>query len=606
MRTNNKNKNCKTGGSKPRNRKPDARNTAMERYEQPQTARETNDTTSQDGGNKYFNDPIYYYTNKDVTDSALRMNFEFFAGTPYSVGNTSVLRPLNILAYYMYPSPNRISPFGNDPVSAGSTWAARKLYTALSSITGRTSNYTSNTLTIMFLAMGELLSMYSYMRRAFTYLYTYNKRNWGLPQGLFQAMGIDFDDFSTNVANYRTEFNTIVNDMNTLAIISSVSYFAKCATMYDYIFADENADMAQLWMMVPASTWVLHEGTPGEATNPEFPSYFGSWLETRQVGLTNGGSAQVNTFSSLLTLLREMVNALMQSTTLQMVYSDVLNYCSKNGVTLMRIPLVGGADAEDIKTSETMNQQMHHAMLTGFQLDTVNSESQLTKGTTTPTYSVRLHRVGDVDATGYQLTAGNDVYEDVDADTILYYPMTLLITPTRSNDGLNQSAFDYGLLQTLLYDADYIDEDLNRRIENTRYMTYRSELFLTATDGSNAVYARCFGGDHSVAHMAIFVPTPTLSGINTNEPYNVLGLAWCCTDTNASATYALQALDLPPLIWGFTSTFNEDNTVETLTLAGLIGDLKNVTKLDPAMLLTANSLIERDLLDVRTLKTFQK
>nr|AVX53621.1 putative capsid [Marmot picobirnavirus] len=543
-----------------------------------------------DTTDRYRNDPKWYYSNAAVTDAAIRINFEEFVGKRYDVGN-SHFEPLNVLTYYCNPTPNlnwEGSPF-KEVQDPGALWAARKLYAALSSVTGRTSNYTPSTLCFMFYAVGEMLSTYSFIRRVFGYYRTYNRRNWGIPDSLLSGMNVLASDFRSNIANYLTEFNTIIVDMAKLPILGNVTYFQKCVAMYDYIYADLDADMAQLFMLCPATTWYLREDG-----GSVYPGVTGTVLETVPMCLSDNSNSGNRELSYYLGVLRQQVNYLLESSTLNIVYSDILNYASKNGAALMTLPQVLPEYSESVIYNAKVNQQMHHAMLRGwysteYDIDTVAS------------IGLAHQTVRDI-ATGetreVQFTPRNDVIET--GTSYSYVPMTEVRIPLSEATDITNKYWDPTVMQALMYDADHMDETLDERVDNTRYMLYRYLMFLSEQNtASRKVYCFCQSGDHSVVRAVMLTAEPNDNGIGVFAKSDVPA---AFTESAIRVLTRFQALDLPPLMWVFNRKALGDEM--GYELAGPVGDLKDTTFLQPEMFVAANQLIERDLLDVRDLKGF--
>nr|AVX53375.1 putative capsid [Marmot picobirnavirus] len=545
-----------------------------------------------DGSTTYRNSPDWYYTNPAITDSAIRINFEEFVGKPYQVTGTSSFEPLNVLAYYTQPTPNRSGPGGaregaaDDP---GALWAARKLYSALSSVTGRTSNYTPNTLCFLNFAMGELLSSYSFIRRVFGYYRTFNRRNWGIPKSLFSAMAVDYLDFQSNIANYLTEFNTIITDMNKLPILASVTYLQKCVGMYDYVYSDYDADMAQLFMFCPASTWYLRED--GSSIHP---AVSGTVMQTVPMCITTGNQPVVRRLGEYIDILRNQLKYLMESSTLNIVYSDILNYASKNGTRTLVIPYLTLDYAVNVIYNESICQQMHHSMQLGDPVGLPTGESVDANGF----ISFNGRDLDGASASGVY-TPLNDIIEVPSADSYTYLPMCHLFFPTSGVTDLTRKLWDPEVLSALMYDADNMVEDLDRRVENTRYMVDRFELALSPADASEkAIYSWNTSGDHGIVSEWMFT---AMRGNLDNFAKSQIPVAY--TDVSLRPLTRLSSLNLPPLMWVFNDVI-VPNAGNGLQLAGPLGDLKNTTFISNSMLRAANKLIERDLFDVRDLKGF--
>lgn len=568
------------------------------------TGRGANDTfrkPEDDATVRFTNEPTYYYTNKEVTDGALRIPYNLFAGTQYRIGNSNY-SPVNVLVYHMYPTPTH-SWETNDaaiPVSreSGIDWAAQRLYTALSSVNGKTTNYTPPTLSIMMLAMGEVISMYSFIRRAFGYAYSYSRRNWGVPFCLFKAMGIDWADFRENIADYLTQFNTIVADMNKIPILSNVTYFQKCADMYNYVYQDDESPMAQLELMVPDYTWFLEEDSSIRA---------GSILKTVATPCSAGvGSTFAHTMQGWLDILRTQVYKLMMSSTLNVVYSDVYNYVFKRGMQIDHLPPVASDYHLDSIYNIEWKNTMHNARVLG---EPVSQSAMTGKGITTKIYTAADKFSSRVS------TNWNDVWETSDGSGIVYNPLSYIKIPKiRSNSTIMPypDNIDYHALKTIAFDTSTPDLTLEQKVEYTRYATPYVIMGCQGPDeveGSGSyihLYTYAVApGDHSIASMQLLVP----SGYNTADgaTFATAGFSSIITpDIFASASRVL-SIDKSPLFPAFDYLYNTSGgnlTPNGWVFLSYFSDLECLTTLNPDTLVSANRLIERDLFDVRDLKQY--
>ena len=562
------------------------------------TGRGANDTfrkPEEDASVRFTNEPTYYYTNKEVTDGALRIPYNLFAGTQYQIGD-SLFSPVNVVVYHTYPTPTHSwESKGAATISreSGIDWAAQRLYTALSAVNGKTTNYTPPTLGIMMLAMGEVISMYSFIRRAFGYAYSYSRRNWGVPFSLFKAMGIDWSDFRANIADYLTQFNTIIADMNKIPILSNVTYFQKCADMYNYVYQDDESPMAQLELMVPDYTWFLEEDSAIRA---------GSILRTVATPCAqNGiGGHYPGTMQGWLDILRTQIYKLMMSSTLNVVYADVYNYVFKKGMQIDHLPPVMSDYHLDSIYNVEWKNMMHNARVLGHPV----WRNDAGKLVTTPVYTA-------ADAfTNIEHTNDNDVWENADASGIVYNPLhyieisKILTSPTIMPF---PNHIDYEALNTIVFDTSTPELTLEQKLEYTRYTA--PSVVIGTDQNSNGVnihlYTTCLApGDHSIASIELLVPSAytTTEGMTFARTrfYDVV-----TPDTFASAARLL-SVDKSPLLpaFGYRYSSDTDTTARGWSFKSYFADLECLTVLNADTLINANRLIERDLFDVRDLKQY--
>lgn len=551
---------------------------------------------------RFTNEPTYYYTNKEVTDGALRIPYNLFAGTQYNVGD-STFKPLNVLVYHTLPTPTHSWDRTSVDVAlsreSGIDWAAQRLYTALSAVNGKTTNYTPATISILMLAMGEVISMYSFIRRAFGYAYTYSRRNWGVPFSLFKAMGIDWADFRANIADYLTQFNTIIADMNKIPILSNVTYFQKCADMYNYVYQDDESPMAQLELMVPDYTWLLIE----DSTIRE-----GSILQTICTPCCKGHSPNyAATMQGWLDLLRTQIYNLMMSQTLNVVYSDIYNYVFKKGMQVDHLPpVLSDYHLDSIYNVEWKNT-MHNARVFGKPVGNGGKGENTGKPLT-----IKVYTAADK-FSNYGISNMNDVWENSDASGLVYNPLHEIRIPkvfTAPDVMPYADVIDYGALSTIMFDTSSPELTLEQKIEYTRYTTPYEVVGCEATDtvtGSYiSMYTQCHApSDHSISDIELLVP----SGYTTADgaTFTTAAFAPIITPDIFASASRLLSVDKSPLLPAFTYDYNaavSPNVVKGWHFSSFFSDLECLTTLNRDTLISANRLIERDLFDVRDLKQY--
>lgn len=274
------------------------------------------------------NDPNWYFLDANIAQQASSISFGEYLGVQTELKlHTTDQSDNSLILTKNAPVPSVMSvglspcPGNVDSTQRGINLAALKMYSELSSLNAKATSYAPQDLTILILSLGEVISVVEHMRRAFGVAFTYNMRNRDMPTKLLTAMGFDADDFMTNIAGNRLRFNTLITAINKIPFLSNITYFFKCADLYQHVYADADSVMAQLIVMCPHTTWELKEDYNSN----------GSGLVTK----TLPTPAQPGTFSTWFTIVQSMVDKLFQSSTFNYIYSDVLNYSSKKGASLM-------------------------------------------------------------------------------------------------------------------------------------------------------------------------------------------------------------------------------------------------------------------------------
>lgn len=285
------------------------------------------DSIASDG--KVMNNPNYYFTDAELAKQATSISFSTFLGVrdDYSgEGTTAWNTTPTVMVIHTMPTAGPM-----DSLYAGSSginMAGRKLYTRLSSINAKTTNYAPQDLITLMLSLGSVLEMISFIRRAFGLAFTTSFRNRVVPKEILRMMGIDADDFFKNIAAYRLEFNTLINMISKIPFPSNIAYFEKCATLHDHVWVDSN-DMAiaQLYAFAPQYLWKFNEtySEQGTGLNTVVLNTDGNHIKQM--------AAYLNTFS-------DMIEQLLTSSTLNFIYADILNLAAKENIPLYQVAFI--------------------------------------------------------------------------------------------------------------------------------------------------------------------------------------------------------------------------------------------------------------------------
>lgn len=233
-----------------------------------------------------------------------------------------------------------------------------KLYSRLSSVNSKNTLYGPQDVTTLMLAVGELISMVSWVQRTFGLTWTYNVRNRNMPKYLIHAAGFDPDDFFHGLAQYRITLNTLLVQANKIPFPSNFNYFMKCAQLYSSVYKDSPDDMAQLYVFRPYSTWYMDETDPN-----------GTKLVTHKIPYDTSNDIGMAKMSDVLSIIESMINTLLTSATYNYIYSDILNFASRNyGNTSVQMLNFGTLPEEYSIVpvyEESVLSQIHNANIMG-------------------------------------------------------------------------------------------------------------------------------------------------------------------------------------------------------------------------------------------------
>lgn len=355
----------------------------------------------------YDNNPDWYIIDQTTADQASGFSFANFIGEPVNIQGckdsliTSTYNTVDIgsiMQIGLNPSLGTVGMDSDAKVSAINQQGF-KMYSRLSSVNSKNTQYLPNDITTLILAVGELIKMISWGQRAFGLSWVYNLRNRNMPKVLINKAGFDPDDFYGNLAQYRIKFNTLMVQANKIPFPSNINYFNKCAQVYSSIYKDDVTDMSQMYVFIPASTWIIDE--TGEN---------GTILKTTYLpDLPSNGMV----FSEYLALLESMINTLLTSATYNYVYADIVNFAAKNSGKVSMSMLNFGTIPEDYvvlpEYNEPILSQIHNMTILGTPI--------IDKSSTNNMYIATYD-----DSKTETFTQSNDVIPDVSTLSMFYKP----------------------------------------------------------------------------------------------------------------------------------------------------------------------------------------
>lgn len=337
--------------------------------------------------------PNWYFTDKAMAEQVTQLSFQNLAGYPITVDGKQFDVP-NVVTIFMNPSPGVIksADYGSTLINKtnGVNLSGFRTFSELAAYTGRSAIYGPQDISTMILGLGEIISIMEVIRRAFGVAFTMNMRNRSYPRTILEAMRIDPDDLFTNFSDYRTRYNTLITMFNQIPIPADVAYFDKCLRIYQELYLDSDSAMAQTLIPMPWSTWVLDE-----------QSYSGGTiLATEPVCCQTNKTSVLSTIQPLsyfLNIADKMIGAMLNSSTLNVVYTDLLNLASKKNVTFLKLDYLAEGYCVVPRFSQEFMLQMHNSTLVG-----------------PPACGVLL--------TNPHVTPFNDVYPNANTNTLYYNP----------------------------------------------------------------------------------------------------------------------------------------------------------------------------------------
>lgn len=433
------------------------------------------------------NDPNFYFTNAELAQQAAQLSFQSVLG----LDNLHGYRVPTIMRILTNPCPGNSYqqrgfngnpawmeigyPKSFDDDKHGINLMSSKLYTMLSTFTGRTSQYAPQDVAMMVLSISSIAELSEHIRRAFGIALTYNPRNRTLPLGLLRSMGIDVSDFLANIPAYRMRFNIAMTRINQIPLLDNIGYIKKSREIYQRVYMDSVSPMSQIFYYAPRTVWQLNEIGDGN----------GSVLD--QVTIIGDTNTFKKTIGQLIGYLENMITALLESSTLNLIYADLLNMANKIKVPVWQFDYL----AENYVVMPEFNAnallQLHHVRVMGVPLAlNTNTYSATDKWIYDPEDSTKKL------AKDMTLTNQNCVVCNPDKNNIMYNPI------------FKDTSWPYGIV-----DMHTPDPTLEDRIESLRFTAISSGSKIVASqivDGAPSLFADILPAlpDHYVTDITIF------------------------------------------------------------------------------------------------------
>jgi hypothetical protein len=381
---------------------------------------------------EFNNDPSFYFGDPKLMDQAFSFSFNQFIRDG-SVFETDALKqiPISSICRMWFNPSIGWAPNGN-PSSAGINIAARKMYTRLSSMNAKTTNYLANDVATLLLALQSVIELVEYIRRAFGVVFLYNKRNWLYPAKVVEAMGIDPTDFNANLAAYRLEFNTVINMINQIAFPSDIPAFKKAHAMYSHIYVDSESPMAASYIFLPESIWQVDETSYDQ----------GTVLRTTSVVPVDNSTQKMSVY---IALLRNTIQKILDSATFNYIYADILRLVDAGN--LLTLPFLDEGYFVAPEYDPMILLQINNAICLG-------------------------HGSGGVFDPDENVTPQNDVYPSVDTGCLIY-------TPKLYHEAEARESFQGEIIVNFPHSMG--DPDVTQRLEATRMIVLPDDRRLEAS-----------------------------------------------------------------------------------------------------------------------------
>lgn len=438
------------------------------------------------------------------------------------------------------------------PGKAGVNLMASKVYTTLSSFTGRTASYACQDVAQMILAIAGVAEQVETIRRAFGLALTFNYRNRSMPMGLIHSMGINPQDLADHLSAYRMRFNVAIARINQIPLLENIEFIRRSKEEYKNIYIDHNSAMAQMFYYMPQYYFWLDE-----VGNDN-----GSILKAEP--FSNATNTADDTMDTWLSHLEKSITALLESSTLNFIYADLLNMANKLGVKTWQFEFLAENYTVFPLFSPIALHQFHNLTIVG-------NPKTLSSGVVTAT---------GTGSTEIKVTSGANVYCDADKNNILYNPLF---------EGYDECLCIPKWIIDMPTDAPTVLD----RIEAMRYLSLDSGYWFTSTNvselsGNYKVFSAL--ADHYVVRL-------TMYGVITEDtPAYRQGQR---IDGSGNLNQASMPKMIPYSQVDHAPLFLLGETVGAVTNYIIFGDLDFYTEIDYNYLRRVNDLKTVGLFDFR-------
>lgn len=515
------------------------------------------------------NDPNYYFVSPELAQQAGQLSFQNVLGGGPVVGQYRVPgimaisfnpcmggyydRPHAAGAYFTRPGFYKSKDAALNAAISGSNLMLTKIYTALSTYSGRTASYLPSDIGIMIGAISSFSEVSEHIRRAIGVATVYNARNRMMPRRLLEAMGVHPDDLFANISDYRMRFNTIIARMNQIPLLDNISFIRKSREMYQKVYVDSDSPMAQYIVFVPASAWIIDETAYKSGTCLKTVDLIDYANPLTPLGGDVHG--QVLSMKTWLDKLASMAEALLTSSTLQIVYADLMHFAAKVNVPMWHFDYLAENYVVMPEYNANFLLQLHNLDIVGCPRTLTVSEND-----------GLAEAIFDIDGTDYHYldTNRNDVVSVPDTGYLMWNPV-----------------FTYGgnMFGPSIVDFPMANPDVADIIESMRFSAATSGYGLRITEGTltKDVAVELAIADHYAVAMRIYDEESSEQYVNTTSKPTAGKNASDLTKFNSAPLFYIRSTDSD----------------------SVFGDLNYYTTVDYAYLERINKLMFEGLFDFR-------
>lgn len=232
--------------------------------------------------------------------------------------------------------------------------AAQNIYSFVRYRNSGAKNYDQADLFLYLLAMDSIYSFWNWCKRAYGLLNTYSQKNKYMPRSYFIAMGLDFDDFIANIADFRLWLNQAAAEISAFCVPAVMPYFIRHSWLYSNVYKDSDSDKAQQYMFNPACFY-LYDETGSQYGGRLVPQ----WINTFS-GISTITTASLK-LSELQAYYRNLISAIAYSEDIGVMSGDILKAYEQGNLFKLE-PVMPDYTVLPVYNEEVLNQ-IHNSTL---------------------------------------------------------------------------------------------------------------------------------------------------------------------------------------------------------------------------------------------------
>lgn len=324
---------------------------------------------------KVRNDPSWHMKNNQMVKDVASIPFNHMAGFPIDMGTMhSPAYPKITMAYVRSFVVDWFAGISADFRSVLNQ-ASTNLWSFIRGRNSGATNYQASDILInTVLAATDFYCNVAFVERLFKFHKHYLSTNRLLPRMIFNACGIDYEDFINNIAKYRYYFNTLVAKASSLVIPNEFPFIQQAIGHFTDIYKDRDSSTGreQLYIKVKqfhhiydpvynsqgggVRLMVWSDFDKSQSTYSLYP------VITGLVRNTNGSSAQnyATKLSMLLTIMEKQLNAIITDEDTNIMFGDLIKAFGDNGNFIHMQELTDESNGEFIYSEEIL-EQIHNS-----------------------------------------------------------------------------------------------------------------------------------------------------------------------------------------------------------------------------------------------------